>query len=113
FYLARGFGEHKLNGWRGLPAGYYRDALVIGVAGTAALVGLERLAQLISRTWPTLARSLSAAVPSNLDGYLPSATAVGHALTAGLLVTGAVGLAAGFIACHLHARWMRWGLWAG
>ena len=113
FYLARGFGEHKLNGWRGLPAAYYRDALVIGVAGTTALAGLERLAQLVSRAWPTLARSLPAAVPSNLDGYVPSATAVGHALTAGLLVTGAVGLAAGFIACHLRQRWMRWGLWLG
>jgi membrane protease YdiL (CAAX protease family) len=113
FYLARSFGEHKLNGWRGLPSAYYRDALVIGLAGTAAFAGLERLAQLAARAWPTLTRSLPASVPAHLDGYLPSATAVGHALTAGILVTASVGLAAGFIALHLRQPWMRWGLWLG
>ncbi len=113
FYLARAFGEQKLNGWRGLPAGYYRDALVIGVGGTAALAGLDQLAQLVSRAWPTLTRSLEAAVPSHLDGYLPSVNAMGHALTAGLLLTASVGLAGGFVACHLRQQWMRWALWLG
>jgi hypothetical protein len=113
FFLARAFGEEKLNGWRGLPASYYRDALIVGVGGTAALAGLERLAQVVSRAWPTLTRSLSAAVPSHLDGYVPAGNAVGSALSAGLLLTATVGLATGFIACHLQQRWMRLALLLG
>ena len=85
----------------------------MGVGGTAALAGLDRLAEAVSRAWPTLTRSLSAALPSHLDGYLPAGNAVGHALTAGLLLTATVGLAAGFIACHLQKRWMRSALLLG
>jgi hypothetical protein len=83
------------------------------VGGTAALAGLDRLAQVASRAWPTLTRSLAAALPSHLDSYVPAGTAVGHALSAGLLLTATVGLAAGFIACHLQLRWMRSALWLG
>jgi hypothetical protein len=113
FFLARAFSEQKLNAWRGLPASYYRDALVLAGGGTAALAGLERLAQVASRAWPTLTRSLPAAVPSHLDGYLPAGNAVGHALSAGLLLPASLGLAAGFIACHLRQRWMQVALLLG
>ena len=113
FFLARAFGEEKLSGWRGLPASYYRDALIVGVGGTAALAGLDRLAEVASRAWPTLTRSLAAALPSHLDSYVPAGNAVGHALSAGLLLTASVGLAAGFIACHLQQRWMRSALLLG
>jgi hypothetical protein len=107
FFLARAFGERKIPGWRGLPAGYYRDALIVGVGGTAALAGLNRLEQVVSEAFPTITRSLSAALPSHLDGYVPAGTALGHALSAGLLLTASGGVAAGFIAYHLQERWMR------
>ena len=107
FFLARAFGEEKLHGWRGLPASYYRDALIISVAGTAGLAGLERLVQLLSQVWPTLTRSLSAALASHLDGYVPGGSALGSALSTGLLMTASIGLAAGFVACHLPKKWMR------
>jgi hypothetical protein len=111
FYLARAFGEQKLPGWSRQPAGYYRDALILGVSGTAALAGLGRLSYLASQALPTLMRSLEAAVPSNLDAYLPAAEAIGHALSTGIMATALAGLAAGFIACHLRQRWMLWALW--
>ena len=113
FYLARAFGEQRLPGWGGQPANYYRDALLVGVSGTAALAGLERLSYLASQAMPTLMRSLEAAVPSGLDAYLPAAQAIGHALSTGIFATALVGLAAGFIACYLRQRWMQWALLFG
>ncbi|MBZ5627459.1 MAG: CPBP family intramembrane metalloprotease [Acidobacteriia bacterium] len=113
FYLARAFGEQKLPGWSGQPASYYRDALIVGVSGTAALAGLGRLSYLASQAVPTMMRSLEAAVPSGLDAYLPGAEAIGHALSTGIMATALVGLAAGFIACYLPQRWMQWALLFG
>ena len=113
FFLARRFGEDKLAGWRGMPGTYYRDALVIGVGGTAILAGLEQLAELASRALPTMMRSLPADVPSSLDGYAPALSVIGHALTVGLLATGAIGLAAGFVSCYLQKPWMQWALLLG
>ncbi|MGZ4818631.1 MAG: CPBP family intramembrane glutamic endopeptidase [Terriglobales bacterium] len=113
FFLARSFGEERLSAWSGMPGTYYRDALVIALGGTAALAGLQRLAQLASRALPTMMRSFPAAVPSRLDGFAPAASAIGHALSTGILVTGAVGLISGFIACYLRKRWMQSALLVG
>ena len=110
FFLARALGEDRIPGWRGMPASYHRDALVIGLGGTATLAGLARLGQIASQAWPTLARSLDAAVPTGFDSYWPAALSVGGALSSGLLLTAGVGLAAGFVACYLPKPWMRCGL---
>ncbi len=113
FYLARAFGENTLPSWRGMPANYYRDALVIGAAGTAALAGLARVGYLVSHIVPMPLRSLDAAVPSGLDSLLPAAQAVGHALSTGVLGVAFIGLAAGFVACHIRGKWAPWALIVG
>ncbi len=113
FYLARAFGEARLPGWSGQPASYYRDALIIGLCGPAALGGLGRLAYHLSRVLPTMMRSTEARVPSGLDVYVPALQAIGQAVNEGILITALVGLAAGLVACHLRQRWMHYALLLG
>ncbi len=110
FYGAQAFGQERLTGWGGMPAGYYRDALFIGLGGSGALVGLGRLTNLLEKTWNTPHRALEAALGQDFDAYLAAAQVLGGALTRGLLVTGVVALAAAFIAARLRTRWMRLGL---
>src|SRR2546429_5044170 len=43
YYSTVAFGEERLTGWTGMPGAYYRDALWIGLGGSAGLLGLERL----------------------------------------------------------------------
>jgi len=45
FFLRQAFGETELPGWRGMPGTYYRDALMIGVGGTGALLALSRVTE--------------------------------------------------------------------
>ena len=52
FFLARAYGSDALPGWHGVPALYYRDALVAGACGFAIVMGFERLRELVSRLWP-------------------------------------------------------------
>ena len=58
FFARRAFGDGPLPGWSGMPPAYYRDALWIGVGGTAALVGVSRLAALAAAHWPTVHRAI-------------------------------------------------------
>ncbi len=110
FYGVQAFGEERLTGWAGMSAGYYRDALFIGIGGSAALIGLGRLTYLLEKIWSTPHRALEAVLGQDFDAYLPAAQVLGGAVTRSLLVAGVVALAAAFIAARLRARWMRIGL---
>lgn len=98
FFLARAFGEERLPSWRGMPATYYRDALLLALGGTGALLLLGRASALVSRAWPTDAPALGAQSPQTFDTLLPAAFLVSGAVTWPLFAVGLVAIAAGFVA---------------
>jgi len=110
FFLTQAFGSDGLPGWRGMPAAYYRDALLIALAGPCALAGLSGLSSLASRFWPAAQRSLSADVPGLLDLVFPSVVEAAGSVQSGLFIAGLVALLAGFVAAYVRKVWMRAGL---
>src|ERR1700746_2526068 len=80
FFLRQAFSDNDFPGWRGMTKNYYRDALLIGTGGTAALIALRRVADWVSTRWPTQHQALSTSFGNNFDAVLPavsiSATAV-------------------------------------
>lgn len=107
YFAKRAFAEENFPGWTGMPAVYYRDALLIGLGGAGALIGLQTLLQTISQHWPTAHRSAGADFGSTFDAYVPAAAILGTSLLHSLLFTGGVALAASFIAAQLRPPWMR------
>jgi membrane protease YdiL (CAAX protease family) len=97
FFGMRAFGEERLPAWSGMRAKYYRDALLIALAGAGALVGASRLQYLLGRVWATVHRSFPAHVPANLDAYVPGAHTISGVILWGLLASGVIALAAGFL----------------
>jgi hypothetical protein len=99
FFLARAFGEERLPAWRGMPAAYYGDAIVLGLSGAAfLLLVLGRFPALADRWWPTAQRSLPAGFPDALETILPLGSAAASALLSAMFLTGLAGLMAGFVA---------------
>ena len=102
FYATRAFGEEQLPGWAGMPANYYRDAFCIGLGGSAALLGLQRLVAAASPHWPTLHRSLPSFFGQEFDAILPAISATAGALQHGLLLTGIIVAVAAFVAAQVR-----------
>jgi membrane protease YdiL (CAAX protease family) len=102
FYAVRTFGEERLPGWAGMPANYYRDAFSIGLGGTAALFGLQRLVATASPHWPTLHRALPAFFGQEFDAIVPAVSMTAGTLQHGLLLTGIVVAAAAFVAAEVR-----------
>ncbi len=107
FYAVRAFGEERLPGWLGMPVNYYRDAFSIGLGGSAALLGLERLLAVASAHWPTLHRSLPASFGQEFDALLPAASLTGGTIQHGLLLTGIVVAVAAFVAAQVRHTGLR------
>ncbi len=107
FYLSRAFGEARLPSWTGMPAAYYRDALLVALGGSIALMGLDRLPYLLARLWPTARRALDAGAPLELATYVPAAQSIGGTVSHSLFLTGLVALVAGFVAACVRPRWLR------
>jgi hypothetical protein len=107
FFARRAFGEERLPGWSGMPAAYYRDALWIGIGGTAALVGVSRLVALAATHWPTAHRAIEASFGGDFDATLPAASIAGTVLLRALMYTGLVALAAVFVAAYVKPAWLR------
>jgi uncharacterized protein YjeT (DUF2065 family) len=101
-FLARAYGAQRLPVWRGLPPGYYRDALVAGLCGSAVLIGMQRLQDLAARVWPVPRFAFPASVPEGLDANWPALHAIAGALTRGLIGIGILALALGFAACYVR-----------
>ena len=112
YYGARAFSQERLPSWAGMPGAYYRDALVIGLGGTAAWVGLDAISKWISIHWPSAQQAATASFGANLDAVIPGAAIIGGALRAGLTQTALVALAAAFIASMVREMWMRAGVFA-
>jgi len=107
YFVVKAFGQERLPGWLGMPGAYYRDALFIGLGGTAGLLGLERLLAAASTHWPTAHRYLDVVFGQDFDALFPAAPIIGRTLLLGLLFTGFVAVIASFIAAHVRQPGLR------
>jgi membrane protease YdiL (CAAX protease family) len=107
YYARREYGEAAPPDFTGMPAAYYRDALWIGLGGTAGLLGLERLLATLSTYWPTIHRELEASFGQEFDAYLPGASILGAAVLHGLFYAGLVAVISAFVASQLRQPWLR------
>ena len=97
FFCRQAFGETDLPGWRGMLGSYYRDALMIGLGGTGALLLLSRVTEWVSVHWPTKHRALGAAFGIDFDSFVPGIAIPAGTLLHGLLFTGLIAVIGGFI----------------
>ena len=107
YFAVKAFGQEGLPSWLGMPAPYYRDALMIGLGGTAGLLGLERLLAAASTHWPTTHRHLDVVFGQDFDAVFPAAAILGGTLLRGLLLTGLVTVIASFIAAYVRQSSVR------
>ena len=107
YFVKRAFGEDRMPGWTGMTPEYYRDALWIGLGGTAALAGLSRLVALASAHWPTMHRAAEASFGGDFDATLPAAAIFGSMLLRALMYTAMVGIVASFVALYIKPTWLR------
>ena len=107
FYAARVFGEEQLPGWLGMPANYYRDAFCLGLGGSGALLGLQRVLAAASPHWPTVHRALQASFGEEFDAILPAVSLAGGSLQHGLMLTGIVVAVAACVAAQVRNSGMR------
>jgi hypothetical protein len=107
YFAAKAFGQEKLPSWLGMPADYYRDALLIGLGGTAGLLGLERLLAAASTHWLTAHRYLDVVFGQDFDAVFPAVSIFGGTLLRGLLWSGLVTVIASFIAAHVRQSGLR------
>ena len=107
YYARVAFGEQRLTGWGGMPGTYYRDALSIGLGGSAGLLGLERLLATASMHWPTVHRFFDASFGQDFDALLPAASIFGSTLLSGLRMTAYVVIIASFVAAKIKGTWLR------
>ena len=106
-YAARAFGEESIPSWFGMSPEYYRDALWIGLGGSAALIGVRRFLDAASDWWPTEHRGLAAGAGQMFDAIFPAAMVIGSAILFALIVTGAVMLAGACLGAEVRVRWLR------
>ena len=107
YYGRIAFSEERLPGWLGMPANYYRDALWIGIGGSAALLGLERALDVASRHWTTAHRYLDLTLGQEFDAVLPAASIVGGTALHALLLTGVVMAVSSFVAARVRQPGLR------
>jgi hypothetical protein len=91
----------------GIPSDYYRDAIWIGLGGSALLIGLRRVLEFASERWPTLHRGLPASFGDGFDGIFPGVGAIGGAVLRGLMVSGVLLLGGALLGAELRVRWVR------
>jgi hypothetical protein len=107
FFCRKAFGEEQLPNWTGMPGAYYRDAVLICIAGVSALLGLENVIAWASAHWPTAHRSLAAAFGSDFSAKLPAGSVVGGAISHALLYSALLAAIGGFIAAYIKQWWLR------
>jgi hypothetical protein len=113
YYGVRAFGEERLPTWSGMPAAYYRDALLIVLGGTAAWLGLDALSKWAYLHWPSVHLGAAAGFGSELDATVPALAIIGSAVRGSLTWTALIGATAAFIAGLLRPLWMRAVLFGG
>jgi MFS family permease len=106
-FATRAFGEERIPTWLGMPPEYYRDAFWIAVGGSAALIGLRRLLDVLTARLPVLHRGVPSAFGASFDALYPAVAIVGSALLLGLIATGVMALAGAFVGAEIRRRWLR------
>jgi hypothetical protein len=109
FFLERAFGRGHIPLWTGMRPEYYRDACCVALFGTAVVMELERLPELLAH-WPLLRHMLAAAVPEGLDTISPAAGAIASGISGGFSIIGMVALVAALTKAYIRPLWMRVGL---
>lgn len=107
YYAKQAFSEERIPSWTAMPAKYYRDALWIGLAGAAGLIGLVTLLQAAVGHFALAHRFAEASFGADFDAYVPVGSIFGRALLRGLMYTAVVGLVASFLAAEVKNRWTR------
>jgi hypothetical protein len=107
YFGSRAFGEERLPGWAGMPPAYYRDALWIGVGGSAGLFGLQHLLAAAWTHWPTVHRSMGASFGHDFDAILPFGSILGGTVVRSLFYTGLVAAVASFVAAQVRQPGLR------
>lgn len=103
----RAFGADRLPVGTRMQGPYYRDALWLGVCGTAGLLGLTRLLAFAGEHWAAAQRALPASFGQNFDAVLPAGALLGNAVLRGLFLAGLVAFIAAFVASVAKAPWLR------
>jgi len=107
YYGTRAFGGERIPEWTGMPKAYYRDALFIGLGGTAAWVGLDAISKWVYQHLPGAQEGAAASFGANLDAVLPVAAIVGASVRSGLTLTALIAITAAFIASMIRLKWLR------
>jgi hypothetical protein len=90
-----------------MPKAYYRDALFIGLGGTAAWVGLDAISKWVYQHLPGAQEGAAASFGANLDAFFPVGAILGSGIRGGLTYTALLAITAAFIACMIRAKWLR------
>lgn len=107
YYAKVAFEEERIPGWLGMPSAYYRDALWIGLGGSAGLLGLDRILAAIGAHWPTMHRSFEISFGQDFDAFVPAASVLGGTLGHSLMTTGLIAATACFIAARVRQPGLR------
>jgi len=107
YYGTRAFGVERIPSWTGMPKAYYRDALFIGLGGTAAWVGLDAISKWVYQHLPGAQEAAAASFGANLDAIFPAGAILGSGVRGGLTYTALVAITAAFIACMIRTTWLR------
>ena len=107
YYAKVAFAEENLPGWLDMPGEYYRDALWIGLGGSAALLGLERLFTAVASHWLTTHRWMDLAAGQDFDAIIPAASIVGGTVLRSLIFTGLVMAISAFVAARVRQPSLR------
>ncbi len=107
YYATRAFGSERIPEWTGMPNAYYRDALFIGLGGTAAWVGLDAISKWVYQHLPGAQEGAAASFGANLDAVFPVGAILGSGMRGGLTYTALVAITAAFIASMIRAKWQR------
>jgi hypothetical protein len=90
-----------------MPGYYYRDALCIGLGGSAIVVGAQYLASSAATHETALHRAMSSSFGSYFDTSLPAAAILGSTILQSLFASGFIALIAAFIAARIRQVWLR------
>jgi membrane protease YdiL (CAAX protease family) len=107
YFLRQAVGDVELPGWGGMPKDYYRDAFLIGVGGTGALLALSRITEWASMHWPTVRQGLGTGFGTDYDSYLPGISIAATTVLRALLFAGVIATLGGFVAAHCKPAALR------
>jgi membrane protease YdiL (CAAX protease family) len=107
YYAARAFGVERIPEWTGMPKAFYRDAVFIGLGGTAAWVGLDAISKWVYQHLPGLPEGAASSFGANLDAVLPVMAILSSGVRTGLTMTALVAITAAFIASMIRTKWLR------